>query len=256
MAGSINMVAPGNSIQRQNREWTDEFSDQHGRRFSAVYDKGNMRPIGEMSPVGFAPPWLPPSDCIIWERHGGFRFRWDYDRLAREYANGSEQFYTEVMEFMLEHMPNDTPPEVDEPIPAKARRLFKPPLSAAIPLAAEAGEPWILGEAGAPVSVLLKELLAQSVNANGREAVAMIRERTKARIAEGNVKTVPTIAPEVLPETRARTINSIDTRNIASVTYQEFIGAAMKDGLSMARAAEAWASHKANQADENAVKVA
>lgn len=244
-------IDPGQHIQRLQRGWTDEFTDQHGRRFSAQYELASSRPIGELTPVGFQPPWVPPMSAIRWERHGGFRFRWDYETVARQFADGSEQFYTEVMEFMMAHMPTEAIPEVDEPIPAKARRLFKPPMSAAIPLACEAGDPWMLGVAGAPVNTLLRDLLAQSVTANGREAVRLIRERTKERLS-GTV-TVPTIAPEAVPSTTPRTIHTtstapIATMDLSAVTYREFMAAALADGFSMVRGAEIWALHKANVA--------
>jgi len=146
MTAPISMTQPGESLQRVKRGWTDEFTDQTGRKFAAQYDLTNGRPIGELSPVGFNPPWLPPMRFIVWERPGGFRFRWDYQTMANELAEGADAFYTEVVQFMTEHMKEEVVPEIGEPIPARVRRLVgKPPLSPAIPLSAEAGDPWILG---------------------------------------------------------------------------------------------------------------
>jgi hypothetical protein len=183
MTAPIGMTQPGESLQRARRGWTDEFTDDHGRKFAAQYELANGRPIGELQPVGFAPPWLPPMRFIVWERPGGFRFRWDYATMANELAEQADAFYTEVVQFMLEHMRDERVPEVGEPIPAKALRFVgKPPLSPAIPLAAEAGDPWILGEPAAVDTLNLKDVLAQTVNANGREALKLIRERTNAKL--------------------------------------------------------------------------
>jgi hypothetical protein len=247
-------LQPGEHLQRIRRQYTEEFTDQHGRRFAGWYEIANARPIGELQCVSHTPPWLPPMNKIQWERDGSFRFRWDYDSLAAEFAQGSEQFYTEVMEFMIEHMPGEEPPEVDEPIPRKARRLFKPPLSAAIPLACQAGDPWILGVRGAAVNVQLKELLSQSVNANGREAVKLIRERLRTKFAEAGTALVETIPAEVSAyAAAARSIDSVDVKTITHISYTDFIGAAMKDkAMTMAEAALAWKAHRENLALEGA----
>lgn len=249
MTAPLGMTQPGEHLQRTKRGWTDEFTDQHGRKFSAQYYLENGRPVEELRPVGCSPPWLPPMRFIQWERHGGFRFRWDYETMANELAEGADQFYTEVVQFMLEHMPNEPVPEVGEPIPARVRRFVgKPPLSPAIPLACEAGDPWMLGVPGSTDTLALKDVLAQSVNANGREALQLIRKRTAEKIGASGVPAVPTSAPEVQPPKRARTIDDVDLSTIAAVTYQEFIGAAMKGGMSMAEAASAWKAHRENLA--------
>lgn len=253
MTSPIGVTQPGESLQRVKRGWIDEYTDQHGRRFAATYDLGNGRPIGELQPVGFSPPWLPPMRFMLWERPGGFRFRWDYATMANELAEGSDQFYTEVIQFMIEHMPNERVPEIGEPIPAKVRRFVgKPPLSPAIPLAAEAGDPWILGELGATDTLNLKDVLAQTVNANGREALQLIRDRTNQKLGASGVQTVPTRAEETPTPTKARSISDVDLSQIAHVSYKEFIGAAMKGGLSMADAAIAWKAHRENLALEQA----
>lgn len=253
MTAPIGVTQPGESLQRVKRGWTDEFTDDHGRKFAAQYELANGRPIGELQPVGFSPPWLPPMRFIVWERPGGFRFRWDYATMANELAEQADAFYTEVVQFMLEHMKDEQVPEVGEPIPAKALRFVgKPPLSPAIPLAAEAGDPWILGVAGAVDTLNLKDVLAQTVNANGREALKLIRERTNAKLGASNVQTVPTMTPAPVISERKRTIDDVDLTAIETVTYREFVAAAMKGGMSMADAATAWADHKRNIALEKA----
>jgi hypothetical protein len=251
MTAPITMTQPGESLQRVKRGWTDEFTDQHGRKYAAQYELSNSRPIGELSPVGFSPPWTPPMRFIVWERHGGFRFRWDYATMANELAEGSDAFYTEVVQFMMEHMPTEKVPEIGEPIPERVRRLVgKPPLSPAIPLAAEAGDPWILGEPGAVDTLKLRDVLAQTVNANGREAIQLIRDRTRQRLDAAGVAPIVTRPSEPVASDKAKTINSVDLKQLAAVSYQEFIGAAMRGGMTMAEAAVAWKAHRENVALE------
>ena len=139
---------PGESLQRAKRDWSDDFTDQHGRRFSAQYDIGNSRPIGELAPVGFTPPWLPSMFYIRWAKaKGGFHFRWDYEALANELVGNAVSYYEQVMEFMLEHMKGEPIPELGDPVPSMVLRspIGKPPLSPAIVLACQAGDPWGLG---------------------------------------------------------------------------------------------------------------
>jgi hypothetical protein len=243
MAGEF--LQPGESIQRQQRAWSDDFTDQHGRRFAAQYDIRNSRPIGELAPVGFTPPWLPPMGKIKWERReGGFRFRWDYETMANELAGDESVYYASVMEFMLEHMPGQPIPEVGEAVPNKVLRspLGKPPLSSALPLAAAAGEPWILGTPGAPVNEVLKAIIEQSTTSNGRQALNMVRERMAQMTAHG---AVPTIAPEVDPlHVQKRTINDVNAADLPKVSYPEFLAECMSRGMKQAAAILAWQEHK------------
>ncbi len=246
-------ILPGESLQRLQTAWTDEFSDQFGRRYEAHYDVRNMRPKEELRPVGFIPPWLPPMRYIKWERHGGFRFQWDFETMANDLSGDATAYYAQVFEFMMEHMPGVEPPELGDPVPTKVLRgpIGKPPLSPAIPMACIAGEPWILGTPGAPVNQLLKDILDQSSTANGRRALEVIRERMKVLAGE-NI--IASRAPEVDPSLNQvkRSITDIDPKTITHVKYNDFVSAAVKAGMSMADAAVAWKAHKENLAAEAA----
>lgn len=244
MAGEFGLVAPGQSIQREKRGWSDDFMDQHGRRFEAQYDLGNSRPIGELRPVEHNPPWLPPMRFIKWDRPGGFRFHWDYATMANELAGDSTQYYASVMDFMLEHMAGEPIPEVGEPVPTKVLRspIGKPPLSPALPLAAEAGEPWILGVPGAPVNEMLKAIIEQSATSNGRQALIMVRERMQ-KLAGANA--VQPLAPEVDPNVkRTRTIKDVDVSNLPAISYKEYLAECLSRGMTMPQAAISWQEHK------------
>jgi len=240
-------IAPGESIQRKARGWSDDFTDQHGRRFAAQYDLANSRPIGELAPVGHNPPWLPPMRFIVWERaEGGFRFRWDYATMANDLSGDSAEFYARVGEFMGEHMPGVEWPEVGEPIPNKVLRILgKPPLSPALPLAAEAGEPWILGVPGAPVNDVLKAVIEQSATSNGRAALTMVRERMQTMAKNGATPAVPTIAPEVdVTAKRTRSIRDVNAADLPEISYREYLAECLSRGMTMAAAAVSWQEHK------------
>lgn len=241
-------VGPGESLQRKNREWSEDFTDQHGRRFAAQYELVNSRPVGELAPVGHTPPWLPPQRFIVWERKtGGFHFRWDYTTMANELSGDSASYYADVVEFMSEHMPGEPWPEVGEPVPRKVLRshLGKPPLSPALPLAAEAGEPWILGVPGAPVNQVLKDIIEQSSTSNGRAALQMVRERMTAMAGAGVVPAVPTRPAEsAIDEKPKRTINTVDPTDLPKLSYPEFLAHCMSQGMKQSAAVLAWQEHK------------
>jgi hypothetical protein len=188
------ILNPGESIQRTQTGWSEDFTDQHGRRFQANYDNRNMRPKEELRPVDCTPPWQPPMKYIVWDRHNGFKFRWDYATMANDLTEAATSYYAQVFEFITEHMPGTEPPELGDPVPTKVLRspIGKPPLSPAIPLACEAGDPWILGIPGAEPNKLLKDIIEQSATANGRQALQVIRERMQALAGD---KAIPTIAP-------------------------------------------------------------
>lgn len=247
-----NILNPGQHIQRLQTAWTDEFTDQFGRRYAANYDTRNMRPKEELRPMGFNPPWLPPMKYIAWERDGGFRFRWDFVTMANDLTDDATAYYASVFEFMMEYMPGVEPPELGDPVPTKVLRspLGKPPLSPAIPLACEAGDPWILGMAGAAENPMLKSIIQQSATANGRQALALIRERLAQKVG---TTAVPTIAPQEDPSARPiKSIADVDPATFDNITYKEFLAAAMKAGMSMADGAAAWKAHRENLALEKA----
>jgi hypothetical protein len=232
---------PGESLQRLRRGYHDAFTDQHGRQFAAQYDLGNQRPIGELAPVGFNPPWLPPMRFIRWERPGSFRFRWDYQSMAAELSGDTAEFYQNVAVFITDHMPHETVPEFGEPIPPKVRRILgNPPLSPALPLACEAGEPWMLGVPGAPVNAMLKALVEQSAAGNSKDALDAIKALLKKTETSAPVPTLPSEADVVV---RQKTIHTFDPETI---TYNEFVKECKGRKMAMPDIVAAWREHRAN----------
>lgn len=237
-------VNPGDHLQRMRRAWTDEFVDQHGRKFAAQYEKENGRPIGEFQCVSHNPPWLPAMRYIKWERDGSFRFSWDYEPLAAEWAEQAAEFYSEVHAFMLEHAKDQPVPEEGEPLPPMVLRHFKqPPMSPAIPLACIAGDPWILGVPDAQDVLGLREVLHQSVKSNGRLALERIQARINAKATTANVPLVPTTPLAEPVTTKAKSITDVDVSRLGEMTYKEFVA---NSGLPLGKAALAWKAHREN----------
>jgi len=79
----IQIPQPGQNLQRMKRAFR-VFTDQHGRRFGAVVDRGNNTPIAEFQPQGFLPAWLPTMRYAKWAEEGDLEFRWDYDSVAED----------------------------------------------------------------------------------------------------------------------------------------------------------------------------
>lgn len=244
MGASLGFSQPGTHPQREARNYTEAFTDQHGRTFGAQFDKQNLKPIGELIPIGYNPPWLMPMRYIKWGKWG-FSFQWDYETFAGELAAAASEYYDDVTKFMMEHLPHDAIPRVGDPVPKRVRQVLgPPPLSPAVPLAAQAGDPWILGVPGAQINEKLRECLYQVKNAGAKEALDDIKTRLLSEIQNP----VPTQHIELVDDPandRPRSINTVDVDAIVKLSYKEFLAGAMKGGMSMAEAAEAWAAHKA-----------
>ena len=207
--------------QRDNRVWR-VFTDQHGRKLGAWADKGNQRPIGEFQPQGFNPPWMPPMRYAQFDAEGGLEFRWDYDTMAQEWGEMGASYYSDATKFALEH--NLPVPEIGGTIDRRIRDVFKdPPKSPAIPLAAKAGDPWLLGRPGASRNEELFALL----NHGARHSTSEFLEKIRDRI-------VPQIVDPVVPPSK-------DEDKGSAVTWPKFLAAMRKKGKTMQEAASAWA---------------
>lgn len=248
----VDFTNPGESIQRKGRNWTKEFRDQHGRRFSATYDKGNQRPIGELKPEGFNPPWLPLGRFIVWEAEGSFVFRWDYLAMANELASETAAKYEEYATFAIENKSLVSIPEIGGPVDPLIRRVCgKPPLSPAIPMACAEGDPWILGEPGAATNPILQSILNQSFSASSTEALRMIRASLANYITADAAALVPTIPAVVAAPETPRTIHDPGPLVVASeITYQQFVSECAGRKMRMPDIVAAWKEHKANLAAE------
>lgn len=245
----VGFIQPGESIQRKQREYSEEWVDNHGRHFGGQYDVRTMRPVEELRPIGFNPPWLPPPRFMKWKTRMGFAFSWDYETMSSELAGGTAVYYADVTKFMVEHMPASEPPRIGQPVHSRVRQVLGvPPLSPAVPLAAQAGDPWLLGVSGAVPNERLKALITQSIGVNGKEAIDEIKDQLQELIGAGAIPAVPARPDEderVDPKAKKRSIDDVD---IDSVGYRQFLAQSMKAGQSMAEAAALWHQHQATLA--------
>lgn len=236
------MLPPGQSLQRIRRTLRT-FTDQNNRQFEAQSDIATSQPIGEFTPRGCNPPWLPPMRYAKWRADGDLAFRWDYEGMANELAGITAQYYEDAVKFALEH--NKPEPEIGGPVDRSIRSVLgKPPLSPAIPLAAQAGDPWLLGMPGAPVNVVLKEILEQGVGANSKEALAYIRQMVHKTAAESPVPMVPMVPEPVSAAKRDKSITDIDPSTMPEITYRQFLQECRGRKMSMPEIYAAWQEHK------------
>lgn len=239
-------VVGGRKQQQDYRAYHDEWTDQHDRKFGAWYELDTNRPIGELQPVGFLPPWLPPMRYIQWEKKTGFRFRWNYDAIADEWSSLTAAYYEEAAEYAMNH--NIPAPEhVGGPLDYRIRAALKrPPLSPAIPLACKLGNPWMLGVPGVPVDQTMKLILAQSVNANGREVLDQILAKLNKDQETSEIVPVPTLDFKVDIDHLAKPKRSIEdiTYDPATVTYEQFSKASFAQGTTQAETVKLWREHK------------
>lgn len=247
------MLAPGQSLQRIRRALR-VYTDQHGRQMEAQADIATSQPIGEFRPLGCNPPWLPPMRYAKFRADGELTFRWAYEELAAEWSGITAQYYEDAIKFALEH--NKPQPEIGGPVDRSIRYVLgKPPLSPAIPLAAMAGDPWILGITGATVNQPLKDILEQGAGANSKEALEYIRAMVGRSTADRDL--VPTIPAPVEKVERARSITDAAPEKpleaMPEITYQQFVKECRGRKMSLVDISAAWKAHKAEWAENASV---
>lgn len=230
---------PGSSLQRERRV-SREFTDQHGRTFYAEADALSNQPIGDFVCTSHQLLWVPPMRFAKFSKDGDLHFKWDYDLMIDELAGMTAGFYEEATKFALEH--NIEPvPEVGGVIERRIRSVFGyPPLSPEVPIAAQRGEPWLLGKSPV-VNETLRELVQQGAANGGRDAIAAIRARVAAYTPDA----------DVVDEAEAS--ESSETNDDAPMTYNAFAQKGRSMGMAQADISTAWNQYKAKLAGVSSV---
>lgn len=243
------VLSPGQSLQRIRRAYR-EFTDQHGRRFGAQADIATSQPMGEFTPLGCNPPWLPPMRYAKFRQDGELHFRWLYEDLAAEWSGITAQYYQDAVKFALEH--GKPEPELGGPVDRSIRYVLGvPPLSPAIPLACQAGDPWLLGIPKAPVNQVLKDILEQGVGANSKEALEYIRALVGRSTADrALVETLP--APADIVTVQKSITDPAPLEDLPEVTYPMFLASCRGRNIPLYEISKLWAEHKAAMAEATA----
>lgn len=220
------------------------FIDQFSRRYFAWADKDNQRPIGEFVLADntgrfVTAPWNPPMMYIEWPDRDTLDFRWKFDAMASELAGVTAEWYSLAQQ--MAQTANLPIPDVGGDVHPTLIGLMGPPLlSPEIPLACEAGEPWLLGQRDAPINLRLQKLVSLGRQITSTYALETIRRRVIAMVEAGETDL------STLDQKAAEAIAAIDP---ASITYREFLADAITAGQSMAQGAAAWKEHRANLAE-------
>jgi len=221
------------------------FTDQHGRRFFAWADKDNQRPIGEFvladeSGKFVTPPWLPPMNQIKWRSEDSLQFDWGYAALADFLGSITADWYGEAQR-IAPMIPGCAVPEVGGDVDPKLIGIMggSPPLSPEIPIACEAGEPWLLGVRGAKENPRLAKILHLGKTVTSTLALDTIRERVRLMMEQQGAAAAPQADLSTVPDEKM-SIGAV------TVTYKDFLSAALKNGSTMADAAIAWKAHREN----------
>ena len=246
---TIPMMTPGQSLQRKSRVYRT-YTDQHGRKFGAVADAMNNQPIGEFTPLGCNPPWLPPMRFAIFTDDGSLDFRWAYEIMAAELAAGTAEYYQDAVKFAIEN--NKPEPDVGGPVDRSIRYVLgPPPLSPAIALSCEQGDPWMLGIPNAPVNIGMRDILSQGMSANSKEALDIIRASVRKNV---DASAVPMVETRAVAEPVAEHIKTIHTpaplrEALGEVNYKEFLIECRSRGMTLGDIGAAWQEHKRNMAE-------
>jgi hypothetical protein len=243
------MVQPGQHLQRLRRDWTDMYTDQHGRRFCANYDKENLAPVEELRPVDFDPPWLPPMRFAKFAKNQSFKFAWDYASMSEELGQATAVYYDEAVKVALS-IPGDVPvPEPGGPVDRRIRAMLgAPPLSPALPIACQHGDPWLLGVKDAEPTSELVAIVQQGLMVGANETLRII----KARIEKQIKNPIPSLHEVAEPVTKtAKTIHDLAPVDVKGITYQQFVSECKNRDMKMPDIVAAWHEHKANLAADS-----
>lgn len=260
MGDMADLISEMGSKQR-DRRIKGFYTDQHDRRYYAETEKENMRPIGEFvladrSGRFETAPWNPSMTYIDWPDRYTMDFQWRYAGLAQEWAAYTADWYS-LAQQLAEAAKIDIPEVGGDCAPKLIGLMGPPPLSPEIPLAAEAGEKWLLGVKGAKVNVRLRTILNLGKAVTSTMAMDVIRARVKMMIdAQEAGESLEDIQREfATSETpiAAQIITEIPDFSAkdgphafdpAAVTYAEFLAACRKRGMKAADIYAAWAEHK------------
>ena len=253
-----NIVSESGSLQRDKRV-KRKYTDQHGRVWFSWADKETQQPVMEPICISFpdhGPPWIAPFRFAKFQADT-LDFVWDYDAMTDELAGMAQRYYSTAIDFCLK---NKLPvPEIGGVITYEALAVLgAPPLSPEIPMAAKAGDKWILGFPGYE-NVRLQKLLEQGRGFDIRRTMRLIQERVDAdqaaqRAADpvytsdghGGYKEKPSMNGGV---DGLVALDIAPTVNADAVTYRQFFSEAMKRGMIPAEISLAWKAHKENLAE-------
>lgn len=120
--------------------------DQHGRKWGALISKRTMAPVGAIEPLGWTAPFMPAQQYIKWrvgEEEIGYSVFIDYDAMVRDREVALRDWNQRLVEVGFKM--NGQAFDARKPTPEVLALVGPKPHPKEIPLAAQAGEPWVLG---------------------------------------------------------------------------------------------------------------
>lgn len=273
MAGDLEQFMSKLGSKQRDQRVKRFFIDQHDRRYFAWADKDNQRPIGEFQLTDkpqradklsrfVTAPWNPSMSYIDWPDADTLDFRWKFDALASEWAGYTAEWYSLAQQ--MAESAKVTVPEVGGVCDPKLIGLMgPPPMSPEIPLAAEAGEKWIIGVRDAKVNVHLRTILNMGRAITSTLAMDVIRLRVQAMIDAQDagdleaVQELSDLSSVTIPGAGDFLGHSEPVRGAepdvpfdpSAIKYPEFVAAGRKQGLPMPEIIVRWREHKANLAE-------
>lgn len=119
--------------------------DQHGRRWGAEVDKRTDDPCGPIKAL-FAAPWIPDLKYIKWEHNaeeGRFAVRIDYAGAKADRRDALKEWTKNLLQVGAQLNGQAFDPQ--NPTWAVLQKVGPKPQPVEIVIAAERGDPWILG---------------------------------------------------------------------------------------------------------------
>lgn len=139
-------------FQEKNRQiLTRRFlkaRDQHGRIWGANIHTETQHPVDAVTPDGWTAPYLPDPKYRIWRYdmdNGGHSVFLDYDADIRDRKLALKEWTENMMRIGMQM--NGSSFDARRPSPEVLHIVGPKPAAVEIPMAAQAGEPWILGRA-------------------------------------------------------------------------------------------------------------
>lgn len=145
MAGDMPMPK---EVQQQDTMRTMRFTDQHGRRYTAVVSNKTLDPCGAMTPDGWSAPlptMVPPTKYFTFDAAEVGRTVIDYDRWILDIGRAEKDYGVWVLERAKMEYGAAALQKIESRDHGLRMLCGPPPQSSEYIKAMKAGNPWVLG---------------------------------------------------------------------------------------------------------------
>lgn len=152
-----------NEMAQWERRANLRVRDAHGRTWNTVVDMTDKR-RGACGPVNpeFDAPWMPDQKYLTVDGHS-FTLAIDYARCIADCEAAAHQWDERLHAEAVRMFASAAPQAIEKRDPVLMREVGPRPMDPRWPRAAQAGNPWVLGQPGYTAPEWAKALLAERI---------------------------------------------------------------------------------------------